>query len=159
MIVRKKKICTGCGREEYIFSKGRCKTCSLQSYGPIQKSLPKKNEKSGMAEFFQGVLASNAPFCKETGRRLSPFSHFNCCHIFPKRIYKSVATDPDNIIILSLDMHTRLDNLLDRMEVQKLPEAFPNSWPEMRGKIESLLPRITETNKLKIIFDDMLNAK
>jgi ribosomal protein L37E len=32
MIERRKKICSVCGKESYIFSKGRCKSCSQKAY-------------------------------------------------------------------------------------------------------------------------------
>ena len=44
MIPRKKKTCKECGKEDYIWSKGRCKPCASKSYkklGPSKKAKDK----------------------------------------------------------------------------------------------------------------------
>ena len=44
MITPKKKICSECQKESYIFSKGRCKPCAAKSYGK-PKAISDKREK------------------------------------------------------------------------------------------------------------------
>lgn len=40
MIPRKKKTCKVCGREDYIFSKGRCKPCAQKAYANNAQTTP-----------------------------------------------------------------------------------------------------------------------
>lgn len=38
-MIRKKKVCSSCGKEEFLFSKGRCKRCTpVKKIGTISKS-------------------------------------------------------------------------------------------------------------------------
>lgn len=46
-MTRKKKICKECGKERYIFSKGRCEYCASKSYTPRKKkkTTPKRKKR------------------------------------------------------------------------------------------------------------------
>lgn len=150
MIKPKKKICTTCGKETYIFSKGRCKNCAQRDYN---KPTAEKIENS---DFFKEFVKTAKPVCRESKRHIPNFSKFNCCHIFPKRRYKSVAHNPDNIIIYSFQKHTRFDELLDRMKIDEFIKEFPNSHKIVIEKVKKLIPLITEHGELKNKFQEFL---
>ena len=44
MIVKKKKICLGCGKDSYIFSHGKCKNCQPKKL--ISKQTPRAKERA-----------------------------------------------------------------------------------------------------------------
>ena len=49
MILRKKKICSVCGKETYIFSKGRCEGCAKkEGKSSIKSTSPPKIEYQGL---------------------------------------------------------------------------------------------------------------
>lgn len=159
MIKRKLKICKVCHKETYLFSGGACQPCASKSYKPIKNkpNVKRKSEKEEISEFFKRLLSSNAPRCEESGRIINNFSIFNLCHILPKRYYKSVATNKDNIIILQLDLHTKLDMYLDRMDLVSVQREFPNSWPIILERVSSIYSDIKEEGKLKMKFNEILN--
>lgn len=163
MITRKKKICNVCHNESYIFSRGRCKPCASKDYGFIKQSPATQKRKSGkqdVTEFFKGLLADVAPICEESGTKIRMLSHWNMCHILPKRLYKSIATDRRNIVVLTLENHTKLDNSLDKMDLQKVEKDFPNSYPIMLQRVKEMLKdgSIKEQGKLRMKFEDILNT-
>jgi len=112
-----------------------------------------------MADFFKEIYATHNPVCQESGRNLVSFSNFNMCHIFPKRKFLSVATDPRNIIVLELNYHTKLDNYLDKMDLASVEEHFPNSWPLIKERVLEMWESITEEGKLKAIFREYLKIE
>ena len=73
----------------------------------------------------------------------------NICHLYPKRKYKSVAEDNDNIIYLTADEHTRFDYLLDTMDFSRLLDEFINVWLLAARRMRDLAPRVEEDGKLK----------
>ena len=73
----------------------------------------------------------------------------NICHLYPKRKYKSVAEDNDNIIYLTADEHTRFDYLLDTMDFSRLLDEFGNVWLLAARRMRDLTPRVEEDGKLK----------
>lgn len=150
MIKHKKKICVSCGKDTYIFSKGRCKYCAQKSYRKQSK------EKQDNSDFFNTFIKTATPVCRESKKPIPNFSKANCCHIFPKRRYKSVAHNPDNIIIYSLQNHTRFDELLDNMDLDGFIKEFPNSCDIVIYKVKKILPLIEEHGNLKNKFEELL---
>lgn len=73
----------------------------------------------------------------------------NICHLYPKRRYKSVAEDNDNVIYLTIDEHTRFDYLLDTMDFDRLLEEFGDTWLLVAKKMRDLAPKVEEDGKLK----------
>lgn len=144
MIKLKNKTCIICGREDQPwFSKKRCKGCASKSYAKAS-TIPKKTKKT-YTSFFKECAIVLPNFCQESGKPLN-INAFNCAHIFPKRKYKSIDEDFDNIIILDLQHHTTLDNHLDKMEFDKIKEKLPNTYKIIMERLDILLPSITETD-------------
>lgn len=147
MIKQKKKICKNCGKETYIFSKGRCKNCALKTYNPLS-SINRGTKKESYTDFFNQCLNTLPPIDEETKHPIYNFSKFNICHILPKRRYKSVAKNIDNIVVLSIDNHTRFDYLLDTMQFNRLEKEFPNIWNIIKERLIKVIPQVTESGKL-----------
>lgn len=116
---RKKKICTECKNENYIFSKGRCKSCAQKGYA--KKSQSKKaavSEKVNLSKWYLQQKTQIPDFCEECGCSLeilkkSTFWTTIIAHIVPKRAnkYPTVAAHPLNRVFLCDQCHNRFDNL------------------------------------------------
>lgn len=149
----KKKICISCNTEQYIFSRKRCKTCArIEDYKPLKKTAPKKTFKKKensqeLDEFFMWHL-ERATHSEESGIPLPP-TRANICHILPKSSHKSVASNKDNCIYLTLDEHTKFDNLLFKHKIEELSKEFPKVFPKVCQKLKILLDLSTENTPLK----------
>lgn len=73
MIKRKKKVCTECGNEDYIFSKGRCKPCAQKSY-----SKP-KSKKKWIAPISKGQADRLAVYRKKKDRFMKANPNCKVC--------------------------------------------------------------------------------
>jgi len=76
----------------------------------------------------------------ESGQIITHPTRSNVCHIFPKRNYKSVNTNPQNIIFLTFEEHTKLDYYLDRMDLDGLSKEMPIAWKHIVEQVNNLLP-------------------
>lgn len=85
---RKKKQCISCGEERYIFSKGRCEFCAKKTY-------TKKKDVS-LEKYFQNNIKIITK-SEESGEKIHTPTKANVCHIFPKRIYKSIKDNELNV--------------------------------------------------------------
>lgn len=137
---QKKKICKSCSKETYIFSKGECLNCSRKRY--VSKRSEDRKERR---QFFK-VGVGKSDYCVETGAYIQSLSSGNLCHILPKRSYKSVETDVNNIIILTLEQHHKLDRYLDSIDLQGLKENMPKSYEFIKSKFADLKEKVTETS-------------
>lgn len=135
MNISKRKICVICNKEKFIFSKKRCKECAMVSY---------KSTKTDYKSFFDEYLKNNRHIDFENGETILYANRSNCCHIFPKSIYKSIAQNNNNIILLSLENHTTLDNHLFKMEFDEIEKKLPKVYKEIMNRASILLPLITE---------------
>lgn len=129
-ITRKKKQCKICLKMCYIFSNGRCKTCSQIAYAekakekfavkkrpkkimPTQKyKVEKAAERIAMETVWD--LRSNEMGecqCAECGCNLgSTFNPYNLAHVLGKGANKAMQSNIDNFILLCADHHHQLDN-------------------------------------------------
>lgn len=138
MIKQKLKACKECGKECYLFSKGRCKYCASKSY--VKKQTKERQD------FFQKhvELLKKNPVCQQTGDYISTPSKINIAHLLPKRNHKSVAENDLNVIYLSWQTHTTFDELLDRHEFEKIEKNMPKVWKSLLN----VLPLCKEQTKL-----------
>lgn len=158
MIKQKKKICKSCGNERYIFSKGRCKQCTVIEQR-VKLNNNSKNKKDQSLENFFNALIEKCAYSEEDGTPIPNPNKSNICHIFPKRKYKSVSTDFDNCIFLTFDQHTQFDNYLDKLDFANLEKNFPNAWDKVITRVKKLLPKITETGRLKTQFEEYVTKE
>jgi len=157
----KNKKCIECGREDLPhFSKKRCKFCANKIYKLKQNKITKtkrlsetpqkSTEKDELVSYYQKAikLSKKHPYSFETGSLITNISGVNIAHLFPKRKYKSVATNLDNFVLLTWDEHTEFDNLLDRMDFDRLKVKFPKSFQKLTEVLYKYQD-ILEEGKLK----------
>ena len=60
---------------------------------------------------------------------------------------------------MTLDEHTRFDQLLFSHDFDKLEEEFPNAWASARGRMRLLLPEVKEETKFKHKFEEWIQSK
>jgi hypothetical protein len=123
-----------------------------------ERGVAKRKElRKDFPEFFINAIEKLklSPFCKESGEYISNISAINCAHIFPKRTYKSVATNFENIILFSWENHAKFDALLDCLDFERLAVEFPNSWPIVLKQVKSILGNVTECGKLHSKFKNL----
>ena len=108
MIPRKKKICKDCGKEDYIFSKGRCKYCASKSY---KKPGPSKKAKAKIdidTHFYEEIWGERFHYCEECHKELGDkWERYMFSHILSKGSHPSLRHDKDNINLLCLDCHQK----------------------------------------------------
>ena len=148
MIQRKKKICKECGKEDYLFSKGRCGVCAKRSYNGLKSSKPVKNNE--LDTFFKKhlLLMQKHPFCVETNSVLN-LGKFHLAHLLPKRNHKSVATSDDNVVYVSWEVHQDYDMLLDQHRFKEIEEKYPIIWKSLLNVLPSCQEQTKLVTKLK----------
>lgn len=170
MIQQKKKICKSCQTEQYIFSKGRCQRCAtiedskpLKRGSTIKKQTDKnkaiRNSQSAIRDAYFDYHIRNCRSSEHSGTIIFNPSRANCCHLFDKARHPSVQGNLINCVYLTLDEHTRFDQLLYSHEFDKLEEEFPNAWASARGRMRLLLPEVKEETKFKNKFEEWIQSK
>lgn len=129
----------------------------------IQRKKKKKSEADiELSLFFKEMeeKLANHPYSQESNNQIAFNYRFSVCHIFPKRIYKSVQSDEQNIVFLTVDEHTRFDHLFDCMEFDKMKEEFPRVWDIMMERLDYLDGKITERkNHIENLLSYLRNDK
>lgn len=145
--------CERCGRMVTIRSKGLCPACRAKELPPKERAairVKAKPKGKGIAVFFGAHVARLSMTRRSaTGAYIPCPGVSNICHLYPKRKYKSVAEDNDNIIYLTADEHTRFDYLLDTMDFSRLLDEFGNVWLLAARRMRDLAPKVEEDGKLK----------
>ena len=167
MIARKKKICVECGTLQYIFSGGKCQRCStkgstLKSKGTIKsKAKPKTEVKMKLDEYFVEKLIqlNKTRRSEESGHTIAYPTRGNICHILDKARHPSVGNHSDNYVFLTWDEHGKFDQYIFNHEFDKLKKEFPNIWPIMLKRLETILPNCTEKTKLFTAFSELVNKQ
>jgi hypothetical protein len=170
MIQQKKKICKNCQTEQYIFSKGRCQRCAtIEDSKPLKRgsTIKKQTEKnkiyrksqSGIREVFFEYHIRNCRSSEHSGTIIFFPTRANCCHLFDKARHPSVQGNLINCVYLTLDEHTRFDQLLYSNEFDKLEEEFPNAWAHAVIRMKLLLPEVKEETKFKNKFEQWIQSK
>lgn len=142
--------CNECDRMVPIRSKGLCGICHAQSHPKEKKSYTFKTSekvklrKKSISNFFEAVKHKLIPISVESGKVIKNFGKQNMCHILPKRFYRSVETDIENIIVLTLEEHTRFDYLLDIFDLETLYLEFPRTMQLVKERINIMQDRVTE---------------
>ncbi len=161
-IARKKKVCKTCGEEKYIFSKGNCEFCSKKTYSNIKSYTPKakvkrQEERKDYPEFFAKAIEElkKHPYCQNCGGEINVNLHpvNNIGHILKKSKFKSVATHPENYLILCsekdniFNCHERFDNHInDRPNMECFTLAY--------RKFKKFEEEVVERGKEFSIFAD-----
>lgn len=124
-IIIKKKKQLNCGCYDYPFSRNRCKTHATieDTQQRIKKAMSNQNQQHINAATYGEELEewykarafdiSHHPYCMETGEFIpKKYYRHATAHILPKSIFPSVATHPNNFLILSASSgaHSKFDN-------------------------------------------------
>lgn len=127
---------------------------------PFHASIFKVQGKKKTDTYFKYHLdkIKKGASCEESGEYLNA-SKMHVCHIFPKRIYKSISDNKINCVYLTWQRHYDFDRLLDTFDFEGLEEKFPGSWSKICDRVRKLLPKIKETGKLKDKFEEYLYEK
>jgi hypothetical protein len=170
MIQQKKKICKNCQTEQYIFSKGRCQRCAtIEDSKPLKRgsTIKKQTDKnkanrksqSAIRDVYFDYHIRNCRSSEHSGTIIFFPTRANCCHLFDKARHPSVQGNLINCVYLTLDEHTRFDQLLYSNEFDKLEEEFPNAWKSASGRMVLLLPEVKEETKFKNKFEEWIQSK
>lgn len=174
-MIQKKKVCKSCGKEVVLFSKGRCKSCAIkEDFKPLSRklitqkkySIPKQTEKNRLYRKSQSAIRDtyfsyHIPLCKyseEDGTPIYEATRANICHLFYKRTYKSVQANLNNFVYLTLEQHTRFDQLLDKNDFKALEKEF-SCWGIVVQRMKNLLPEVLEMGKMRLLFEEYLLTK
>lgn len=111
VIKRKLKKCSECGKDTYLFSKGRCKPCAYKSYTATKFNHVRLKED---AKFYTELWGNNVKFCMNCNARINATTLHDkrwCSHhILPKSKYPQFRYDSRNIAILCKDCHAMAES-------------------------------------------------
>ncbi len=104
MITPKKKICKGCGDEDFIWARGMCKKCASKNPKPKKTNIretPKKEKvkPTGELALFQAIWNTRPHFCTLCNEPLGEFSVWYFSHILPKSTFKRFRLYEKNIVL------------------------------------------------------------
>jgi hypothetical protein len=169
----KKKNCIECGNEDYWFSKKRCKLCAQKAYAKkseenkekkayyipkiTEKTKLKNKEKSDIRSVYFDYHISRCKRSEESGVLIYEPTRVNICHIFDKSRHESVQANLDNYVYLTLDEHTRYDQLLYQHRFTELEDEFTNAWLIACTRMAKILPLVKENTKFKIKIQEYLD--
>lgn len=173
MIKAKNKVCIECGRDDQPwFSKKRCRGCTLIQNSksamavvrkPIKKQTAKNKEhrksQSEIRDVYFDYHIRNCRSSEHSGTVIFFPTRANCCHLFDKARHPSVQANLINCVYLTLDEHTRFDQLLYSHQFDKLEEEFPNAWASAKGRMGLLLSDVKEETKFKHKFEEWIQSK
>lgn len=170
MIQQKKKICKNCQTEQYIFSKGRCQRCAtIEDSKPLKRgsTIKKQTEKNKAIRKSQSEIRNeyfdyHISICKvseESGVAIPNPTRANICHIFDKARHPSVQANLYNYVYLTLDEHTRFDQLLYQHDFERLEQEFPNCLFKVLHRVDIVSRACTERTKFFIKLEEWIQSK
>jgi ribosomal protein S27E len=115
-IQQKKKLCSQCGNEDFIWSKGKCKSCSSKPFVAVSKTTidETREELNAFFESHIKILNSKPTKCENCNTLLFNPTSANIAHILPKSIFKSISTNNNNCMYLCLICHGNYDSSWDK---------------------------------------------
>jgi hypothetical protein len=172
MIQQKKKVCKNCQTEQFIFSKGRCRQCTIIENAKgamkvVRKYITKQTDKnklhrksqSAIREAYFSYHMERCKFSEESGVNINNPTRANIAHIIDKGRHKSVQSHLDNFIYLTIQQHTDFDKLLFENNFEALEKNFPNSWSIALERLKIVLPECLEKTKFIIKLEKYLSSK
>lgn len=142
-IAQKKKICKECGSEAYLFSQGRCKPCSIKSYGPIKKKpyfikktqIKKIIKNSGQQELFKKIWETSNKKCEVCNKPLE-YSHEIFSHILGKGAYPNYKLNPDNIKLMCYEYQG--NGCHNKWDTKAKSELTGDAWQRIKDLEQNL---------------------
>jgi hypothetical protein len=160
MLKAKKKICVGCGKDTYIWSRGRCKQCAAKGAKPL-KAKPKSTKAYKGITMLEHTAIYYSTFGYDTGdfipSELSGNKAVDVHHIIRAgAITYEKATHPLNLMALTRKEHEdygdRKDALDDLIETHLY--FCINKGVDVHKLIDTLPPAL---ERIKIIWQEILN--
>ena len=150
-MIRKKKICSGCKTLQFIFSNGQCQLCAGKNYKKPKINFKQKENKVDLDNFFIDKITDLKRLGKseESGKAIPYPTRASICHILDKSRHPSVAYHPENYVFLTIDEHSRFDQLLFAHRFEDLKKEFPNSWGKVLERLPYFINDCLENTKLK----------
>lgn len=107
MIQRKKKICSECGMETFIWSHGRCKKCSVR---PLKQVIHHVKKPTGEYDMFLEIWSERPHVSFVSGKLLDNYFGSKLfvnlfSHLLPKGKYPEARLDKNNIVLLTPQEH------------------------------------------------------
>lgn len=171
MIKQKNKKCVSCGRENQPwFSKKRCQRCAtIEDSKPLNRgaSIKKQTEKNksyrkSQSEIRDEYFQHHISLCKvseESGVPISEPTRANICHLFDKARHPSVQANLYNFVYLTLDEHTRFDQLLYQHDFERLEKEFPKCLPKVLHRLDVVSRVCTDRTKFFIKVEEWIQSK
>jgi hypothetical protein len=165
------KKCISCGREDQPwFSKKRCKNCAtIEDRKPLKRgsTIKKQTEKNksyrkSQSEIRNEYFDYHISICKvseESGVAIPNPTRANICHIFDKARHPSVQANLYNYVYLTLDEHTRFDQLLYQHAFEILEREFPNCLSKVLYRADVVSRACTERTKFFIKLEEWIQSK
>jgi hypothetical protein len=114
-IQQKKKLCSQCGNEDFIWAKGKCKNCSIYpSISNVKKNIEDREDLDIFFEHHIKILTSNKICCENCNNPIYEPTSANIAHILPKSIFKSIRSNNNNCMYLCLTCHGNYDSSWDK---------------------------------------------
>jgi hypothetical protein len=159
----KKKICKTCETEQYIFSKGNCKRCAARSYAPIRR-VPIASKKTinpsddNMQKWFDDTRKKLTGICQcgcgnKSQKNDDTFFRGSCCHIFPKRKFKSIQCHPLNYVERA--MFGGCHSIMDDTSMDRWVNFA--DWDDIKARFYVLSPLLTNEEKASKFYYHLEN--
>jgi hypothetical protein len=124
-----------------------------------EKTQLKKKERSSIRDLYFHYHLQKITHSEEDYSPIPSPTTANCCHLLPKSSHPSVQSNLDNVVYLTLDQHTKFDNLLMTANFNRLEKEFPRSWPIVCSRLRKVIPLCTERTKLYFKLEEYLKEK
>lgn len=140
-MLRKKKRCSNCKQECFLWGKQLCKKCFSALYPPkpikkvSKKGIEKKSAKKELLEedfkLYKEIWNERPHYCYETGKwlgnePLTTMFH----HVLFKHDYPLYRHEKWNIVLLSPDIHSQVHSDMDKTpKVKALMKELLNNLP------------------------------
>jgi len=145
------KVCTFC-----VSKKNSQKRTSIRK--TTDKTKKKNKERSERRAVF---FDFHIPLCfmsEETGIRISHATRANVCHLLDKGRHPSLEAHLNNYVYLTVDEHTRFDELLFSLKFDALDLEFQNAWAMSCSRLRVLIPQCKERTKLLVALADYIGV-
>jgi 5-methylcytosine-specific restriction endonuclease McrA len=131
----KKKVCSVCNEETYLWKSNppTCKNCISKT--PIKKQTEKqkikKQERSESSKVMIGVFIDfyrehNTKCCEECGVKITELRTYNVHHVLPKHLYPELKNDTSNFMLLCQQCHSNWETLRKGDNIQKRYDELKN---------------------------------
>lgn len=152
-MIRKLYECKECGRKVIILSKGLCQVCRSKTK-PAARRKPRKKSHN-YSGFYRACIEElfTIKISEYSGRSIIYPTTCNICHILPKRTYKSVAENRDNIVFLTEEEHSKYDKFLDCIDLPGLRVSMPGLYDLTIRRVSKMIDQGKIIERGRLIYE------